>query len=73
MAHTAWNYTQNFLLGLPNSGLVSERALLHLDASSGSIFYDAAFGIEGGLTAILELSILSILIILLARRKKFGN
>ena len=70
MVHTAWNYTQNFLLGLPNSGLVSERSFLHLDAASGSIFYNFAFGVEGGLTSILEMVIFCILIMLWVRRKK---
>lgn len=70
MVHTAWNYTQNILLGLPNSGLVSERSFLHLEAASGSIFYDFNFGIEGGLTSILEFAILSILIYFLVKRKK---
>ncbi len=70
MAHTAWNYTQNFLLGLPNSGLVSERSFLHLEAASDSIFYDFSFGLEGGIISTLEFVIISAAIILCARKRK---
>jgi len=70
MVHTAWNYTQNFLLGLPNSGLVSERSFLHLEAAKGSIFYDFDFGIEGGLTSVLEQAILIALILLWAKKSR---
>ena len=45
--HTAWNFTQNFLFGLPNSGIVAERSVLHLEAARSSFFYNAAFGVEG--------------------------
>ena len=70
MVHTAWNYTQNFLLGLPNSGLVSERSFLHLEAAKSSIFYDFDFGIEGGLTSIIEMVILTALILAWAKKSR---
>lgn len=47
--HTAWNFTQNFIFGLPNSGLVTEESLLELTGSSQSLFYNTQFGIEGGI------------------------
>ncbi len=50
--HTMWNFTQNFLFGLPNSGIVSQGSFLHLEASSSSIFYDAVFGVEGSITSV---------------------
>ena len=67
--HTAWNYTQNFLFGLPNSGIVSEGSFLHLDAARDSIFYDAAFGIEGSLSAVLVLAVFAVCIVLYAKKK----
>lgn len=53
--HTGWNFTQNFLFGLPNSGLVSKASLFHLDASvaNSSWVYDYGFGVEGGIPAVI--------------------
>ena len=62
-AHTAWNFTQNILLGLPNSGIVSPRSLLHLEAASDGLMYSALFGIEGGLPAVVFLAALCVLLI----------
>lgn len=58
--HTAWNYTQSILFGLPNSGIVSDGSLLHLEASTNSLFYDASFGIEGSLSAVVVICLLAI-------------
>ena len=46
--HTAWNFTQNFIFGLPNSGFAAEESLLELTGSRQSILYDVQFGVEGG-------------------------
>ncbi len=53
MAHAAWNYTQNILFGLPNSGLVSSYSVFKLDTSTAmnSFAYNVGFGIEGTVTA----------------------
>lgn len=51
--HTAWNFTQSILFGLPNSGIVSEGSFLHLEAASGSFWYDPAFGIEGTIPSVI--------------------
>ena len=67
--HTAWNFTQNFLFGLPNSGIVSARSFLHLEAASSSLFYDAGFGVEGGLPGVLAQLLLAGAVLLLAKRK----
>ncbi len=49
--HAAWNFTQNFLFGLPNSGMVSSTSLLKLEAASDSLAYNANFGVEAALPA----------------------
>lgn len=51
--HTMWNFTQSILFGLPNSGIVSAGSFLHLEAARGSLLYDAGFGVEGALPAII--------------------
>ena len=68
--HTAWNFTQNILFGLPNSGLVSQGSLFHLEAASGSLLYDAVFGVEGGLMSILVMIPLGALTFLVGRKKQ---
>ena len=68
--HTAWNYTQNILLGLPNSGIVPEDSFLHLEAAKGSLLYDATFGIEGSITAVIVTALLAVCVYLYARKRK---
>ena len=68
--HTMWNFTQNFIFGLPNSGLVSEVSIFHLDAATGisNLIYDYGFGVEGAVPAIIVDTLLGIICILLAKR-----
>ena len=68
--HTAWNFTQNFLFGLPNSGLVSEASVFTLDAASAksNLIYDAAFGVEGAGPAVAADAILGIVCLILAAK-----
>ena len=56
--HTAWNYMQSIVLGLPNSGLVFEFSIFNLDLASAtnSFAYDVNFGIEGTILSSLVLS-----------------
>ena len=51
--HTAWNFTQNILFGLPNSGIVVPYSVFRLEAASArdSFAYNVGFGIEGTLFA----------------------
>lgn len=52
-AHTAWNFTQNIIFGLPNSGIVLPYSVFKLDASTAvdSFAYNVGFGIEGTIMA----------------------
>lgn len=52
-AHAAWNFTQNILFGLPNSGIVVPYSVFRLEASTArnSFAYNVGFGIEGTLLA----------------------
>ncbi len=71
-AHTAWNYTQNVILGLPNSGLVSPVSVFKLDAASAksSFAYNVEFGLEGSILAITVMTITGLAIIIIYRKKK---
>ena len=68
--HTMWNFTQNLIFGLPNSGLVSEASIFHLDASTGisNLIYSYEFGVEGALPAVFMEIFPAIIILLLAKR-----
>lgn len=46
--HTAWNFTQNILFGLPNSGINVPYSVFKLDAATArdSFAYNVGFGIE---------------------------
>ena len=68
--HTGWNFTQNYLFGLPNSGLVSRCSVFHLDASTGisNLIYDYGFGVEGALPAVFIDALLGVICLLLAYR-----
>ena len=53
--HTAWNFTQNIVFGLPNSGLLVPFSVFTLDtaAARDSFAYNVAFGVEGTVLAVL--------------------
>lgn len=53
VAHTTWNFTQNIILGLPNSGIVFPISIFKLDASNNNFAFDSTFGIEGSILAIV--------------------
>lgn len=74
-AHTAWNFTQNLILGLPNSGLVSPVSVFKLDAATAksSFAYSVEFGLEGSITAITVMIITGIVIIVLYHKKEITN
>lgn len=63
--HAAWNYTQNIIFGLPNSGIVSEYSIFTLEAASArnGLFYNVRFGVEGSIGACLVLGLMAAFII----------
>ena len=64
--HTAWNFSQSIVFGLPNSGLVSKYSVFKLEAASArdGLFYTTGFGVEGskGANAIMAAVIVIVLI-----------
>ena len=53
MAHMVWNYTQDFLFGLPDSGKPAAVSVFSTQVQGSGFFYDKSFGIEGSWMAIL--------------------
>jgi membrane protease YdiL (CAAX protease family) len=54
-AHTAWNFCQNIILGLPNSGGVATYSVFKLETATDSFAYNVVFGPEGAITAAIIL------------------
>ena len=61
--HTMWNYTQNLIFGLPNSGIVSEASFFHMDAvnATSNWIYDYTFGVEGAVPGVFVDLLLGVL------------
>ena len=68
--HTAWNYVQTFVFGLPVAGMVSERAIFRVSAVHSSLFYDSAVGVEGCLPAFLAELVLCFAILFLTEGRR---
>ncbi|MBD5551639.1 MAG: CPBP family intramembrane metalloprotease [Lachnospiraceae bacterium] len=68
--HTAWNFMQNIIFGLPNSGLVTPFSLFKLEASTAknSFAYNVGFGVEGTVTA--NVLLIAVCILLYVRGRK---
>ena len=67
LAHMMWNFTEDFILGLPNSGRPAAISLFNTVAKGSSFFYDQTFGIEGSLMTILMNVVSCVLIVLIGR------
>ncbi len=69
--HAAWNYTQNIIFGLPNSGIVSEYSIFKLEAASArnGLFYNVNFGVEGSIGSSLVLVVVIIVLVVINRKK----
>ncbi len=73
-AHTAWNYTQNIIFGLPNSGIVSKFSLFKLEAANArnSFAYDVNFGVEATTVATIVIVITCAIIIFTFRKDEIN-
>ena len=73
--HTAWNYTQSIIFGLPNSGEVSAYSIFTMDPTSvrNGFFYDTAFGVEGSIGAMILMFFVTVAIICINRGKGEKN
>ena len=76
--HTAWNFSQNIIFGLPNSGIIQGFSIgkLDTDTASSSFFYDVDFGVEAtGFTTVLLVVLIIVfsLIIYKTKMKTYKN
>lgn len=71
--HTAWNFMQNIIFGLPNSGMTVPYSVFKLDAGAAvnSFAYNVGFGLEG--TVMADIVILTAGILLFLWGRKYGK
>ena len=68
--HTGWNFTQNILFGLKNSGAEALYSVYRQTGESKSgFFYDNAFGVEGSPSSILVIGLLIVVMVVYIRAK----
>ena len=72
MAHMMWNFAEDFIFGLPNSGRPAAVSLFNTVVKNSSFFYDESFGIEGSFMAIMVNVLSCVAVVLIGRyiRKK---
>jgi len=70
-AHTAWNFTQNILFGLPNSGILSPYSVFVNDheASRSSFAYNVGFGIEATVVSAVVLTLACVVILYISQKR----
>ncbi len=62
--HMMWNFTQDFVFGLPNSGHPVATSVFRTTVKGSGFFYNPSFGIEGtGMSIIVNLVVIMILLV----------
>lgn len=69
IAHTTWNFTQNIILGLPNTGMVLPTHMFKLDAGTNNFAYDTNLGIEGSILTVILYGIVCLGLLYFGKRK----
>ena len=74
-AHAAWNFTQNFIFGLPNSGTVYDLSIFKLNSATArtSLCYNVEFGVEASATAVLAFVFVSAILFCLGKKKNLKS
>ena len=68
LAHMMWNFTQDFIFGLPDSGKPAAMSVYSTKVNGSGFFYDKDFGIEGSLMAIVVHLVMIFVVILIGRK-----
>ncbi len=70
MAHMMWNFTQDFIFGLPDSGKPAALSFFNTVTKGSGFFYDEVFGIEGSWMTILVNAVACVIVVLIGRRRR---
>lgn len=70
--HFAWNFTQNTIFGLPNSGNVLPFSFgkMDLQATESSFFYNVDYGVESTLFTTALIIVAGLIVFFIGRRRK---
>ena len=70
--HASWNFTQNIIFGLPNSGIPAVYSVFKLnpDTASNGFCYNTGFGVEGTFIAVIVIS--AVIAVLYLLREKIA-
>ncbi len=69
--HTGWNFTQNILFGLKNSGAEALYSVYRQTGESrDGFFYDSAFGVEGSPSSVMVIGLLIVVMLVYIRTKE---
>ena len=72
--HTLWNFTQQFIMGLPNSGASSALSIFQGEGAVDGFFFNTTYGLEGAPgTTLVFLVTLAILYMLYRRQLAVTN
>ena len=68
--HTAWNYVQSYLFGVPNSGYSYSVSVMEGANTSSSFFFDYVYGFEGSFFTTVMVTLLILVTLYLLRRRE---
>ena len=68
-----WNFTQDFLFGLPNSGAPAVASCFNTSAQGFSFFFNEDFGIEGSWMAVVVGAVSCVVVILIGEWLKLNK
>ena len=66
--HTAWNFTQTIVFGLPNSGMTSPCSILKTEKAVSGFCFDKGFGVEGSFAAVIVICLAITAVVLISRK-----
>lgn len=67
--HQLWNFSQDFIFGLPNSGNPSGMSILSSTVNRDGFFYNSDFGVEGSIWCIIVHIVAAAILLILIKKK----
>lgn len=68
--HTFWNFTQQFIMGLPNSGESSSLSIFQGNGAVDGFFFNTVYGLEGAPGTTLVILVVLVILYTLYRRQQ---
>lgn len=71
--HAVWNFMNEIVFGLPNSGIVCDSTLFITKIRKQTIWFHTIFGTEGGIGTLIVWGIIIILVLAIGKQSKRKN